>query len=109
MGKVRLVSIPPYWKKHIDANVKSTKHTNAKGAVPYTTEEVKKYFRMYISGYTAKEVADHFEVKKSRVDRALTNKVGATRLWAKLCKENKWRRSGKMKLVDVKTFTEHYA
>ena len=108
MGKVRLVKIPTYWKKHIDGRVKSAGKTTTRKGKPYTPEEVKAYFRMYISGYTAKEVAEHFDVKKSRVDRALINHVGVTRLWAKLCRENKYRRCGKLKLIDVKTFTKYF-
>jgi len=108
MGKIRLIKIPTYWKKHIDGNVKSVGNTIRRSGKPYTPEEVKDYFRMYISGYTSKEVAEHFDVKKSRIDNALTKHVGVTRLWAKLCKENKYRRCGKLKLIDVKTFTKHF-
>ena len=105
MGKIRLVKIPTVVIKRINGRVNSVTGRHPTGKV-YTAVEVKQYFNMYISGYTLKEVAEHFEVSLGRVGNALSKHVGVMRYWNKLSKENRYRRHGELKLMHVKEFIE---
>tara|TARA_R100000951_G_scaffold69412_2_gene58438 strand:- start:4762 stop:5082 length:321 start_codon:yes stop_codon:yes gene_type:complete len=105
MGKIKLVRIPTVVIKRINGRVNSVTGKHSTGKV-YTDVEVKQYFNMYISGYTMKEVADHFEVKFGRVGNALSKHVGVMPYWKKLSKENRYRRHGELDLMQVKEFIE---
>ena len=102
MERVKLVKLPKKLKR--DLAVKAIR-THARAIKdPRSPEEVKNYFRMYVSGYTMQEVADYFGVKKSRVDRTLIKLVGSTRAWKKLSRENKMRRLSGVKPLKIKKF-----
>lgn len=104
MGEIRLIKIPADIKKTIDGSVKgATRCRDDKKK--YTPEEVKKYLQMYISGYTAQEVADYYDVVANRVRTALSGHVPSNHFYSKVSRVNKMRRLSGRKVLEIKAFT----
>lgn len=101
MGKVKTINLPDTWKKQIKGSVKSVLAIRP-DYTAYTHKEVKKYLRMYLSGYTMKEVAEHYAVSPNRVNNSVRRHFSRNmKYWSNMSKANRKRRLGDMKLITV--------
>lgn len=104
MGEVKLLKIPREWEKKITGSTKRSKAIR-KGYLTYSPDEVIKYVRMYLSGYSASEIAEHFDVSEPRVYNGMRRHFMVNlSYWRGLSRANKLRRLGGLKLIKVKNW-----
>ena len=101
MGKVKTIKLPDNIKNHIKGSVESVLCIRPDHRA-YTHKEVKKYVSMYLSGYTMKEVAEHYDVAASRVQNSVRRHFCSNmKYWFNMSKVNRKRRLGNMKLITI--------
>ena len=101
MGKVKTIELPDHFKKQIKGSVKSVLAIRP-DYIAYTHKEVKNYLRMYLSGYTMKEVAEHYNVPVHRAQNSVRRHFSRNmKYWARMSKLNRMRRLGGLKLITV--------
>tara|TARA_B100001057_G_C22083580_1_gene656716 strand:- start:53 stop:430 length:378 start_codon:yes stop_codon:yes gene_type:complete len=76
----------------LDGNQERVVFVNSHQAWAHTANDLRDYLRMYVSGYTLNEVADHFDLTYGTVYHALKNNVvGDFSYFRKLHKVNRKR------------------